>query len=88
MHDPDRLEFSAPPQVRVTAGKHAGRVGEAVAVSHKKNRLMIEVEFGGGYRAVLPLGEVEQLAVGRIERGSDQERGQYARAAWRRGRAA
>lgn len=83
MNDPDRLAFVVPPQVRVIAGKHAGRVGEAVAVFHKGNRIHVEVEFGA-YRATFGLGEVEQLARGKAERGSYEERGAYARAAIRR----
>lgn len=87
MHYPDRLEFSAPPQVRVTAGKHAGRVGEAVAILCKDGKILLEVEFGA-YRATFGLGETEQLAAGRIDRGSDAERNTYARAAIRRRTAA
>lgn len=83
MHDPDRLTFVCPPQVRVIAGKHAGRVGEAVAVFPKDNRFWIEVEFGA-YRATFGLGEVEQLARGEADRGSFEERNAYARAAVRR----
>jgi hypothetical protein len=83
MHNPDRLAFEVPPQVRVIAGKHAGRVGEAVAIFFKKNRIWIEVEFGA-YRATFGLGVIEQIAAGRIERGSDEERRAYACAAVRR----
>lgn len=103
MNDPDRLDFQAPITVRVTAGRHAERVGEAVGMRHgpcrcadaalckrgvadarRCNVFLVEVEFGGGYRAEFTLGQIEQLAPGRIGRGSDEERGAYARAAMRR----